>query len=275
MRAWLCLFLPMAVSAAIFSRARNATHLRTDTAENASASMRGNQKNASNSQAVGAPKQHELLVCNAYPAGTLDVHVVIGEQKTSLASKLPYKSCQSFVQAMAVGDYLEFQTADVQKPVIVPSIPVADTTAMFVAYEKAPSGESAFNVWHHYFEPLKNAQVAVVDVAPPGATLEETSQPRASKLTCTNAMCGAGKVEVLPANTVEPLFPGQYEVKVGQEATALNLDLQPGKCYAVLRLNKNSLMVFPNAAPQKVYQSGAKTMSAASVLLAVMLGWVA
>lgn len=240
--------------------------------------MRGSQKNATAvngtstqmvAHVVGNPQMHELQVCNAYAAGPLDVHVVNGEQKTTLATKLPYKTCKSFAQTMTVGDYLEFQTPETKDPVIVPSIPVGDTTALFVAYQKA----NVFSVFHHYFEQLKNAQVAVVDVAPAGATLEETSQPRASKLTCKNAQCGVGKVEVLPANTAEPLFPGQYELTVGQEPTALNLDLMPGKCYAVLRLNKDSLMVFPDTAPPPAtYQSGAAPAVLAPALFTALLG---
>merc|ERR1719388_415418 len=105
----------------------------------------------------------------------------------------------------------------------------------------------AFNVWYHYYEKLVNSQLAVIDVAPPGATLQG---PAASKLVCTGGQCSAGKVEVIPTGEAEPLFPGSYQMTVGQEPTQLNLDLAAGECYAVLRMGKDTLMVYPPMSAQ-------------------------
>eukprot|EP00746_Dinoflagellata_sp_MGD_P000300 gnl/MRDRNA2_/MRDRNA2_100532_c0_seq1.p1 gnl/MRDRNA2_/MRDRNA2_100532_c0~~gnl/MRDRNA2_/MRDRNA2_100532_c0_seq1.p1 ORF type:complete len:319 (-),score=75.82 gnl/MRDRNA2_/MRDRNA2_100532_c0_seq1:81-1037(-) len=230
-----------------------------------------------------APQSHVLRICNAHPKATLNVHVVVGQTKSALATGLAWQQCGEYVQTLSAGDYLEFDTGG--KPVIVPSIPVADTKALFIAYDKgeqasllqAPKANSTnatekvgapaaapaaapgaapaaaatpaptFNVWYHYYEKLVNSQVAVIDVAPPGATL---SGPAASKLVCTGGQCGAGKVEVIPTGEVEPLFPGTYKMTVGQEPTQLNLDLVAGECYAVLRMGKDTLVVYPPVSAQ-------------------------
>jgi len=258
---------------------------------------------------VTASQSHVLRICNAHPKATLNVHVVVGQMKPALVTGMAWQQCGEYFQTLAAGDYLEFDTGG--KPVIVPSIPVADTKALFVAYDKGPAAAllqapaagnasnatakgaapaaatgaapapaaaatpaPAFNVWYHYYEKLVNSQLAVIDVAPPGATLQG---PAASKLVCTGGQCSAGKVEVIPTGEAEPLFPGSYQMTVGQEPTQLNLDLAAGECYAVLRMGKDTLVVFPPVAGQAALHAKPKAESgaaSASALLALMLAMV-
>jgi len=263
----------------------------------------GDASTASQSQVATASQSHILRICNAHPKAALTVHVVVGETKTVLAQGMAWQQCGEYYQTLAAGDYLEFSMGG--KPVIVPSIPVADTKALFVAYDKgepasllqnatgkgaapaaapaaAPSAAPgaavaapAFNVWYHYYEKLVNSQVAVIDVAPPGATLQG---PAASKLVCTGGQCTAGKVEVIPTGEAEPLFPGSYQMTVGQEPTQLNLNLAAGECYAVLRMGKDTLVVYPPVSAQAQsfhaqpkHDSGAGSVSVMLTLLVVTL----
>jgi len=208
------------------------------------------------------PQHHTIRICNAYPKAALSVHVVAGGAKKELAKGMSWQECSELYLSFAVGDYFEFDLGG--KPVILPSIPVSDTKAMFVAYDK----ENTLSVWYHYYEKLVNPQVAVIDVAPTGASLKG---PAASKLICTGGQCSSGKVEVIPTGEAEPLFPGKYKVTVGQEPTELDLDLAEGECYAVLRTGKDQLMVYPplSAQPQKFNAQPKATESAAASVSAM------
>merc|ERR1719473_2398159 len=147
------------------------------------------------------------------------------------------KGCQQVVSTVTVGDYLEFMVDGVKKSVTLPAVPMGNNVvALFVAYEKVPG---QVTVWYHYFEKLKNSQVAVIDVAPPGKTLKAEAP---SKLLCVSGSCHHGKPETITADSVEPLFPGQYEVYFPGENDITKMDLVPGESYVVMRTGANELV---------------------------------
>merc|ERR1719240_1228881 len=102
-----------------------------------------------------------------------------------------------YVHDVSIGDYLEFTVDGVNKPpVIMPAVPVGSgAVAVFVAYEKE---QGSVSIWYHYFENLKNTQVAVIDVAGPGSTLKQGL----SSLACEGGSCLKGKVETIPTDKV-------------------------------------------------------------------------
>lgn len=234
---------------------------------NVSASASANATRAA-PKVVGKPQRHVMRICNAFPGKALSVMASFGGMQQKLTpSKIPMKGCEQFVSTVTVGDYLEFYVDGVKKSVTLPAVPMGnDVVALFVVYEKVPGSAT---VWYHYFEKLKNSQVAVIDVAPPTAALKGESS---SKLLCLSGACHAGKKEDISTDSVEPVFPGHYEISIAGEHTVVAMDLYAGESYAVMRMGPDDLVTFPSAsAPPQSFAAQRGGAAAAGCLGALLL----
>jgi len=224
----------------------------------------GSNQTSSSQLASSEPRKQLLRLCNAHPAGDLEVFLDDGEtghlSLTESGGAIPHRQCRETTQVMRVGDYLEFRVAGVRQHVFVPAAPVQENTVgMHVVYQKA---QDTVGVYLHYFDHLTYPQIAAVDVSPGTG---KSRDPLAADLECGGGGCADEKMKKLEFGRVVPVYPGHYDIALGGKH--FGLDAMMGESYAVLRLGDGDVVVYPPS--QGLPTKSAATSVAASFALLV------
>eukprot|EP00440_Ansanella_granifera_P030869 gb/GFBE01033524.1/.p1 GENE.gb/GFBE01033524.1/~~gb/GFBE01033524.1/.p1 ORF type:complete len:270 (+),score=67.36 gb/GFBE01033524.1/:1-810(+) len=177
-------------------------------------------------RARAAGAEHQLRVCNAYPyEAALDI--LLGGQKVTSDTPLPYKRCADYRPQLKVGDRLEFKIGEANTGTFsVSDLPSTDAMLLLVIYRHDAESTTVSFESHVFEKNEENPQVAIIDTY----TGSSDFKPQISD---------KNHSEPLRFGRVIAIKPGAYNVRLVSDADEVQATAgvvaKKGQNYVVLR----------------------------------------
>jgi len=210
------------------------------------------------------PKVATIRICNAY-APKLTMKVEVGRPiRMKSSSATPYGSCvdlkgktwrHDVVTVHLEGQQDGFPHVDGDGPgklhdgygqqrrsveIYLKRDPCATNSTILVAVTNHGTTASGLEMWVGFFEYLVRPQVATVDAAPAdGPQQEVVINPKESEYITSPISLMYGDIKAIA--------PGIFGIELDGQSSGLELTAECMECYSIIRMSKDTLMVYPPA----------------------------